>query len=34
MKNANNIKVKEIEFEPTKRIQVKAYNKKIDEKCN
>lgn len=27
----NNIKVKEIEFEPTKRIQVKAYNKKIDE---
>ncbi len=27
----NNIEVKEIEFEPTKRIQVKAYNTKIDE---
>lgn len=29
---ANNIKVKEIEFEPTKRIQVNAFNKKIEEK--
>ena len=27
----NNIQVKEIEFEPTKRIMVKAYNKVIDE---
>lgn len=27
----NDIKIKEIEFEPTKRIQVKAYNKMIDE---
>lgn len=27
----NNIKVKEIDFEPTKRIQVNAYNKFIDE---
>lgn len=27
----NEIKIKEIEFEPTKRIQVKAYNKIIDE---
>ncbi len=27
----NDIKIKEIEFEPTKRIQVKAYNKLIDE---
>lgn len=27
----NNIKVKEIEFEPTKRIQVNAYGKKIEE---
>lgn len=27
----NNIKVKEIEFEPTKRIQVNAFNKKIEE---
>ena len=29
--SANNIKVVEIEFEPTKRIQVKAYNKIIEE---
>lgn len=28
---SNDIKIKEIEFEPTKRIQVKAYNKIIDE---
>lgn len=28
---ANNIKVIEVEFEPTKRIQVKAYNNKIEE---
>lgn len=28
---SNEIKIKEIEFEPTKRIQVKAYNKIIDE---
>lgn len=28
---ANDIKIKEIEFEPTKRILVKAYDKKIDE---
>lgn len=28
---ANDIKIKEIEFEPTKRIQVRAYNKTIDE---
>ena len=27
----NNIQVKEIEFEPTKRIMIKAYNKVIDE---
>lgn len=27
----NNIQVREIEFEPTKRIQVKAYNSKIEE---
>ena len=27
----NNIQIKEIEFEPTKRIQVKAYSNKIDE---
>lgn len=27
----NDIKIKEIEFEPTKRIQVRAYNKIIDE---
>lgn len=27
----NDIKIKEMEFEPTKRIQVKAYNKIIDE---
>ena len=27
----NNIQIKEIEFEPTKRIMVKAYNKVIDE---
>lgn len=29
--STNDIKVKEIEFEPTKRIQVKAYNRTIDE---
>lgn len=29
--DANKIQVKEIEFEPTKRIQVKAYNNYIDE---
>lgn len=29
--HANNIQVREIEFEPTKRIQVKAYSSKIEE---